>query len=69
MAFDDFYSFFTQRLSRADALLIDRVVIDGQEASARILKAYTNRLEGPVKYRTGEISFIGTPGSWGNPTL
>lgn len=69
MTLDVLRSFLAQRLSSKDALLIDRVVIHRQAASARILRAYTNRHEGPVKYSTGNISFVGTPGHWGNPTL
>lgn len=69
MALDSFYTFLTQRLAQTDALLIDRVAIEGQAASARIVRAYTRKHEGPTEYRTGNISFVGTPGNWGNPTL
>ncbi len=69
MELEGLYSFLAQRLASTDALLIDRICIDGQAATARVLKAYTSKHEGSPKYNTGEISFVGTPSSWGNPTL
>lgn len=64
-----FYSFLAERLKSHDALLIDRVKVEKQVVSARILHAYTAKHEGLTKYKIGSISFVGTPGSWGNPTL
>ncbi|WP_374349119.1 hypothetical protein [Chitinimonas sp.] len=69
MEMHEFHSFLAQRLALADAILIDRICIERQLASARVLKAYTSRHEGLPKYSSGEMTFVGTPGSWGNPTL
>jgi len=69
VSLDALHSFLKDRLRFHDALLINCIRVDGQDVRAKILKVYTTRHEGPVKYSHGEIAFVGTPGSWGNPTL
>jgi hypothetical protein len=69
MSLEQFHTFLRERMRSSDALLIDQVSVESQEVKARILKVYKAQNEGPARYSSGEISFTGTPGSWGNPTL
>lgn len=69
MPFEQFHQFLRERLAAADAILIGNVEIHNQEANAKILRAYSTNHSGPSPYSSGEISFVGSPRSWGNPTL
>jgi hypothetical protein len=40
-----------------------------QQYIGEIEKVYSRRFEGPEKYASGPLPFVGSPGSWGNHTL
>ncbi|MDD2468368.1 MAG: hypothetical protein PHI97_30680 [Desulfobulbus sp.] len=62
-------SFLRETICKNDALLLTVEEIQGQEILGKIEKIYSTRFEGPIKYSTGNIRFVGSAGNWGDVTL